>query len=450
VTNSRDKPFWLRYLPPVFREKLAGKINIFSAVANSAWIFLDKVLRAILGVVVGAWVARYLGPTDFGELSYCIAFIAIFQSLSRLGLDSIVVRNIAKNLHDSHITLGTLFLLKLLSGIICWISAIVIYGVFNSFEGQGIWIMGLIGLSIIFQASDVVDLWFQGNAENKRTVLAKIIVFLISNGLKVALILAYAPLMYFAIVIMIESALTALAFYISYLRFPSIDKWKGSNEMAKTLLLESWPYLISGISIMVYMRIDQLMIKSMLGQHALGIFAAVIPISNLWNMIPVTICSSIAPAMERKKLEGDLIFNSSLVRLFRIFWIMSVIIILVTFISSKFVIAIMYGSAYEAASSVLKIYALTSLPVFLGVGQMLWIINQEKSTLQLIQTTAGMIVSVGANLWLLPLYGIEGAAWSVVLAQVISALAINAIFCRPLFIMQMGIKIFPAKLKHQE
>lgn len=419
---------------------LAARVGLLAAIHNTGWIFLDKILRAVLGLLVGAWVARYLGPSQFGELAYCIAFIAIFQSITNLGLDGIVVREVASQPQRANIVLGTVFHLRLLMGVVIWALALLVYGLTNTFQGQGIWIVGLVGAGMIFQVADTVDLWFQGNSQSKRTVLAKASVYLVSNTVRVGLILMAAPLIAFAAVVALESVLTAFTLYFSYKRFPCDGVWKKCYPDAIKLLQESWPYMVSGLAIMIYMRIDQLMIKSMLGTYELGIFAVIIPISSLWNMIPVAICVSLAPMFARKRAEGVEIFNVALLKMFRFFWISCLLVVGVTWLFSGLVIQLMYGQAYINAISVLNIYVLTCIPVFMGVGQGLWLVNERKPYLSPLQTITGAIVCVLANLLFLPLWGINGAAVAAVLAQVSSAFLINSIFARNLFFMQLGFR----------
>lgn len=439
MTANHQDPLWVRCLPVSLRNLLKGKVGLHVAIHNTGWIFFDKLLRALLGVLVGAWVARYLGPSQFGELAYCVAFIGIFQSITNLGLDGIVVRELSNHPHRANIVLGTTFQLRLLIGLLSWVCAFLIYGLTNSFSGEGIWLVGLVGAGMIFQVADTVDLWFQSNSQSKRTVLAKTIAYIFTNTIRVVLILVEAPLMAFAIVIAFEGALTAFALNISYKRFPCGDVWKNQYLEAKKLLQESWPYLISGLSIMLYMRIDQLMIKSMLGERELGIFASIIPISNLWNMIPVAICASIAPMFARKKLENIMIFNAAIVNLFRFFWVLCLFVIGITLLLSNFVILLMYGQAYEEAIVVLNIYVLTCIPVFMGVGQGLWLVNQQKSYFSLVQSIFGACFSVVGNFILLPWLGLQGAAISAVISYFISAMAVNFFLSKELFLMQLGI-----------
>lgn len=440
MNHPSAEPKWLSLLPEFIRIKLQGRNNILAAIHNISWIFLDKVLRAAVGLFVGAWIARYLGPSQFGELAYCIAFIALFQSIANFGLDNIVVREIANNPNRSSVILGTTFRIRLLLGALCWSVAIMFYGVFNGFELNGLLLIALIGMGMVFKSSDTVDLWFQGNSQSKRTVIAKTFALMISAFINVVLILIEAPLLGFALVILIESALCALALYFSYKNNPCMGIWRASFDEAKRLARESWAFMVASLAIIIYMRIDQLMIKYMLGDYELGIYAVVIPISNIWNMIPVAIATSIAPFMARKKSEGSHVFDGALLKIFRGFWLISSLIALVTIVISEVLITVIYGEAYLGAIPVLRIYALTCIPVFLGVAQVIWLLNERKANYLVLQTVVGAIFSVLANYYVLPIWGIEGAAVTAVMSQFLSTVLLNYFLERKLFWMELGIK----------
>lgn len=421
--------------------EITAKSGLTDMLKNSGWLFLDKAIRAVLGLLVGAWVARYLGPSQFGELSFYIALIAIFQAITTLGMDGIVVREIAKISSRENTILGTVFWMRLITGCICWISILICFAISDPENKQGIWILGIVGASLIFQSGDVVDLWFQGKSQNKRGVYAKLSAFLVANIIKVALVLLGANLISFAIVVALEAALVAMAMVVSYSFYPCRNKWIKSWQLGKQLLMESWPYLISGISIMIYMRIDQVMIKEMLGEHELGLFSAALPFATIWNVVPVVICAVLLPYMSKKRLESGEGFNQYLVYIFRFFWVSSVALIIFTNLASHFLIINFYGDSYKEAIPVLSIYILTITPIFLGVAQNLWILNERKSYLVLLQTTVGATLSIIMNFLLIPIWGLKGAAIAAVISQCISAVLINSIFARDLFKMQLGFNL---------
>ena len=407
---------------------------------NSGWLFLDKGIRAVLGFLVLAWMARYLGPSQFGELSFYLALIVIFGSITTLGMDGIAVRKIAQAPADIGAILGTVFWMRLWSGCIVWACILIGIVITDPKNQQGHWILGILGASLIFQSGDVVDLWFQGNSQNKRGVYAKLSAYLFANVIKVLLIILGAKLMAFVIVVVLENILVALAMYISYRFYPCKDKWLKSWALARQLIAESWPYLISGVSIMTYMRIDQVMIKEILGKYELGLFSAIMPFAAVWNVIPVIICAVLMPYMSRKKVESTEEFNRYLVYLFRLFWIISIPLVLLTNLGSHFLIRKMYGDAYLEAVPILNIYILTIIPIFLGVAQNIWIVNEGKANLLFLQTAARAVSSIVLNFSLMHLLGLEGAAIAAVLSQCVSALLVNLIFEKRLFMMQLGFR----------
>ena len=394
----------------------------------------------MLGLLVGAWVARYLGPSDFGKLTYYVALIAIFQTICNLGLDGVVVREIAKLPKKPNIILGTVFWMRLLMGCFCWLVVMIGYLIFNRLDNEDILILGLVGSSLAFQSADVIDLWFQGNSQNKRGVYSKLLAYLFSNTIKVFLILFGANLIAFASVIALEAALVGVALYISYAYYPCEKRWIWNSTLGKQMVLESWPYMLSGLSIMIYMRIDQLMIKEILGNYELGLFSIILPISNIWNMIPVIICSILAPYFARLHIESEEIFDKYLSYLFRFFWGISILLIIFTIFFSEFIVNNIYGELYKSSIQILEIYIFTNIPVFLGVGQSLWIINKGKSYYVLIQTLTGALVSILSNLILLPTLGIKGAAIAAVISYSVSAIFINLLISKKLFLLQFGYK----------
>ena len=296
-----SNPLWLRYTPAPIRRRIEGRTNLHSIIHNTGWLLADKALRLGMGLFVGAWVARYLGPSQFGELSYVMAFVAFFQVISLLGLDGIAIRDIAREKKASPAILGTVLRLRLTTGFICWFAAVAGMAMFRPGDTHTLILTAIIAGSLIFQAADTIDLWFQSQTQSKRTVFSKTVSYIMASGLKVWLILAKAPLILFATVSLVELALSAIALMVAYRQFPAPFRWGWDIIWAKRLLHESWPYMLSSLAIIVYMRIDQIMLREMIGVRELGVFSAALPLSSTWYFIPMMISQSIGPTIAQKK-----------------------------------------------------------------------------------------------------------------------------------------------------
>lgn len=441
--TAMPTPTWLTLLPKALQQRLAGRHNLLAVLQNSGWLLLDKVLRLSLSLLVGAWVARYLGPAQYGELAYVLAYIAFFQAVATLGLDGIVVRDIAQNKYYANTVLGTAFAMRLGVGFVCWIAAIGSMAWLNGVNDRSVVLTALAGGSLVFQAADTVDLWFQSQSQSRRTVLAKLTAYLISSGIKVALILNGAPLVAFAAVMVLDGLTAAIGLAVAYKRFPSEKRWNRASSTARQLLIESWPFILSGISIMVYMRIDQIMIKEMLGAKELGIYAAVLPLATLWQFIPMMLNASLAPFVARKKAESEAAYWQALQKIFKVYALLGWLICIPTVALANMAVGILFGPQYQQGAVVLSIYVFTNLFINMGVAQGLWLLNERRAIISFVKAIVGGVVAVVGNWLLIPQFGITGVAVVAVLAQVASAVLMNVLLSRRIFLMQIRSLIWP-------
>lgn len=437
MTSTNLSARWLSLLPRRLRERLQGREQVLSMIANSGWLIFDRVVRALLGLLVGAWVARYLGPSEYGVLAYVLAYIALFQAVAGLGADSIIVRDIAQRPETAATTLATALALRLALGVACWAGVIGAAGLTSNGAPRVMVLAALAGGVLVFQAGDVVDLWFQSQSQSRRTVLAKLITYLLSSGAKVALILQQAPLAAFALVISLEAAASALALWIAYRRLPTAHRWQPCVSSARALLHEAWPLILSSLAIMVYMRVDQIMIQQLLGSRELGLYAAILPISQFWQVLPLSIAISLAPAIARMRANDPERYRTSLIHVFRAFFYAGLICAVLTASVSTVLVELLFGNAYHDSARVLAIHSFSNVFLFLGVAHGLWLTNERRVAVRLWGTLCAGLCAIGFNLALLPRIGLIGAAWASIVAQAVAAFLINALLDRRSFSLQL-------------
>lgn len=404
-----NTPF--RFLPHFIYKRLEGRHNLVKILNNTGWLFADRLLRMGVGLLVGVWVARYLGPEQFGIYNYAIAFVALFGAFATLGLDGIVVRDIVRNPVSKDEILGTAFLLKLCGGILTLLLTLGLIYFLRPNDSLTHWLVGIIAAGTIFQAFDTIDFWFQSQIQSKFTVYAKNAAFLLITIVKVALIITKAQLIVFAWAAFLEVIIGAFGLVVTYhTNGYSFRTWRVTSLYAKKLLKDSWPLILSGIAIMIYVKIDLIMLGEIMGNKAVGIYSAATRISEIWYFIPMAIVSSISPLIiETKKLNETLYYH----RLQKIFNTMAVlaysIAIPMTFLSN-YLILILYGPSFSEAGTILAIHIWSGLFVFLGVARGVWIITEGFTKIALITTTSGAIANILLNLYLIPKYGPLGAA----------------------------------------
>ena len=257
-----------------------------------------------------------LGPAQFGLLAYVIAFIALFQAVANLSNDAIVVRDITQDRSAASEILGTLLAMRVSAGIVCWAAVVASVAFFSPGDRQVLWMTVVVGGVLVFQAADSVDLWFQSQSQSRRTVVAKLSAYLVSSGMKVLLILANAPLEAFVFVTAFDALASAGGLWVAYRHMPTSSAWRRSAPRAHSLLAESWPFILSGVSIAAYSRVDQILVKELLGDRSLGIYAAALPLAQFWQVIPVILETSLAPFIARFKQADEAGYRRALVLVF--------------------------------------------------------------------------------------------------------------------------------------
>jgi O-antigen/teichoic acid export membrane protein len=406
--------------------------------ANTSWLMGHRVLSMVVALFVGVYVARYLGPERFGLLSYAGSFVGLFAALATLGLDGIVVRELVKTPERSDELLGTSFWLKAGGAILMWIGIATAIPFTHNDTQTNILII-IIAFAVIFQAFNVIDFNYQAEVKSKYVVYARLVSLVISSVTKLVLVWFAAPLVWFACVFLLDAVVLAIGLTAMYLKNTGkvwYCKWKW--QTAKELLKDSWPLILSGMVISIYMKIDQVMIKEMLGAEEVGIYAAAVSLSEAWYFIPVAITSSVFPAIINAKKQGEELYYQRLQKLYDLMVWLAVAIALPTTFLAPWVIRVLYGEAFLPAAGVLSIHIWAGVFVFLGCANGRWIVAENLQYIATIRSAAGATVNVALNIALIPKYGINGAAiatfFSVFVASHIAFFFINK--ARRVFMMQ--------------
>lgn len=442
---------FLKFLQIPLQKQWEISHNLQKIIANIGWLFADKVLRMGVGLFVGVWVARYLGPKQFGLLNYSLAFAFLFGSVAALGLDGIVVRDIIRYPSAKDEILGTAFVLKLTGGISAMALALAAISFLRPADVLNRWLVGIIAAGFVFQAFDTIDLWFQSQVKSKYTVYAKNCAFILVAFLKVILIFLRAPLIAFVWAIMGEFVLGALGLVIAYKRNGYfLNVWRGSLSWAKRLLRDSWPLIFSGMLIAIYMRIDQIMLGQMIGNESVGIYSAAVRVSEIWYFIPIIIVSSIYPGIVKAKELNEELYHRKILQLYIILiWIAIIFALSISSFSTR-IITFLFGINYFDAGSILAVHIWTAIFVFYGVGRTVFIQCENLQLFAFFYTFSGAVANIFFNLALIKWYGAIGAAWSTLLAQIIVNLIMPSLYykdrinTRLFFRAIMSIKEFRA------
>lgn len=417
---------------------------------NIAWLMGDRIIRIVLGLLVGVWIARYLGPDEFGKYSYAFAFISIFGAMTPLGLHPIVVRDIVRDPPSARFLIGNAFVLyAAFSLAVSLFICLILVPLLDKDAATANAIILLSG-TLVIKSTDIVKAWFEAQIQSKFVALLESLSFTIVSALKVALILIGAPMMAFVWAAALEALLIAITLLWCYHRTAHrLTDWSFLPKRAKALARDSWPLMLSGLTIVIYMRIDQIMLGDMLGDSSVGIYSAAVRISEAWYFLPTTITASIYPAIAMLKKDSIALYAQKNQQLFSILiWLALGTAVATTFFADL-IVKLTFGSSYAEAASILVIHVWSGVFVFLGVASNSWLVNENLQRLAFARALLGALINIACNVVLIPSMGGKGAALGTLIAQAFSSYLFDATHPATRSLFWMKTKAFSPRMPLQ-
>ena len=396
---------------------------------NFNWLLIEKIIQIFGGLFIGVWVARYLGPNDFGILSYALAFIAFFSWLSQLGLNQILVREIIKFPEKTYEIIGTAFFLKLFGGIIAVGLVFLSVNLVKPNNSIIKLVTILLSTGFIFQSLDIIELYYQANVLSKYTVIAKNIAFICSSLFKIFFILKEYSVEYFAIAHIIDLFLAGgLLLFVYTITGHSIKYWKFNKEIAVALIKYSWPLMISSFLITIHMKIDQIMIDSMLTIKDVGTYSVAVRLSESWYFIPTIIVATLLPYfVDLRKKNLDL-YTKQIIQLLSLMFWLGIIIGMIVLCFGKDLILLVFGIQYADSYLPLAFNIWGGILVSQGLVCGVWLIAENMQIYRLYTQLISVVFNISANLIVIPILGITGAAISTFLTYLIATWVLGFLF----------------------
>ncbi|WP_405611256.1 flippase [Polaribacter sp. Asnod1-A03] len=410
--------------------KVKENVNFLKYFNNTLWLFISKILGFFSAIFVSAWVARYLGPETYGLLAYSNSLVALFLPIAMIGLNDIIIKELvnAKNEIEISDILGTAFLTKLFFGLISLIFLTVF--VFLNKDFLEIRLLILIFSSfLIFQSLEVFDFYFQSQVKSRFVVYARIIAVSLSSLLKILLINYNSPVKYFAIVIVLEFLIIHLCTFLYFNKTKiKISVFSFDKSYVLSLLKRSWPLFLSGMMYIVYVKIDQIMVKELLGANAAGLYAVSISLSEVWYFIPNIIAASFFPAILFYKSKDQKIYHKRITNLYSLlFWLAVFISLFITFFG-EWIIEILYGSSFYNSYKILSIYIWSNIFFFFTTISSKWLVAEGFYLHSFYRNIIGAVLNVILNIVLINKIGLTGAAISTLISYSFVGLFYDLIF----------------------
>jgi len=175
---------------------------------------------------------------------------------------------------------------------------------------------------------------------------------------------------------------------------------------------------------MAYMRIDQIMLGQMLGDEAVGIYSAAVRISEVWYFVPMAIVASAFPAIAQNRTRDTVRYHRQLQQLYNVLVVIALLVAAPVLFLADWIALLLFGSAYQAAGSILAIHIWAGIFVCLGVASSRWLLLEDFQHHIMHRSLLGMISNIVLNLVLIPRWGGLGAAMATLASYAISVFSI--------------------------
>ena len=377
-----------------------------------------KIVNMILQFIVSLATARYLGPSNFGTINYVAAYVSFFSSIASLGLAVIVIREIATNRYDNNEVVWTSIWMRFATAVVSTISIIALMFITNQDDPIIAQIAFLESLSILFSSFDTINYYFQARLLSKWSSIAGVLAYIGMSLYRIYLLATNADIVWFAFATSTDMIFLTAFLMVFYIRIEGFHP-KFNWALGKNLLHQSYHYLIAGLITILYAQVDRVMLGNMLDKAAVGYYSATLTISTLWSMIPGALIQTISPILYDTAQQDRSLYLRRLRQSYAVlFWLNAAYSLFVS-IFAKWVILLLYGEDYLAATNALRIvvwyYGISTMSTLNQV----YLANDDKNRYINLFCLSGLVTDVVLNALMIPVWGMNGAAIATLITHIV-------------------------------
>lgn len=385
---------------------------------NASWIIGCKIVQAILSFVIGIFTARYLGPSNYGLVSYAASVVAFFIPVMRLGFSSTLVQEFISDPAQEGKILGTSLLFNFVSSIACVVGVTSFAIVANPNEPETILVCFLYSLTLIFQIFEMVQYWFQSKLLSKFPSIASLIAYFLIALYRIYILATGKDVIWFAMTHVLEMLLIgALLLCFFFFCKQSPRRLSFSAALGFRMLARSYHYIPSMLMVVILQQTDRVMLKLMLGDAHAGWYSAAISCIGISAFVFSAILDSGRPPVLESRLVSEKSFRYRTKLLFLIIISVSLLQSVGMTLFAHPVIPAVFGEEYRQTASILQVLVWYVPFAYIGMVRDIWILAEQKQRYLWVINLSGAVVNVALNFLFIPLFGGLGAATASLCTQ---------------------------------
>ena len=405
-----------------------------------SWLLFNSIFASAVDFLVSVFFARRFTTEIVGQYGYASAVVSIFLPISLMGIEQIVVKDLGQRKEDAGEVMGSAHILILIGSILSFITILFIALMPHSTLGRRIFLV-VLAIPVLLRPLEVDRFWILGQGDVSRYAIVQTLIKGIFFALKCGII-AIGHEYLFAMCTVFEAVMTVTGYFFLADKEKNRKKKKRINTCKiKWLLKKGGPLLLSSCFVVIYMRIDQVMVGNLLGDSQLGIYSVAVKISEAWYVIPGVLMNAYLPLIANAYCSDNQLFSFLFQRLSDYLGLVGYGALAIIMILGEPIILMLYGPMYAYAETIIKCYAWAGIAVSINYSLTVAFAIKEWSWLSMLITVIGALTNIILNIVLIPRMGSVGAAAATVVSYWTSDVVLPLILCIKVRDMRTYVKI---------
>ena len=437
-------------------------MNNNKVLKNAIWIIACKIAQSVLSFIIGTLTVRYLGPTNYGVITYAVSVVSFLLPIMQLGLKNTLVKEFIKNPNSEGEILGTALSINIISSLFCMVGAVAFVSIANAGERETIIVCALYSLVLLFQATEITMYWFQSKLLSKYPSIATLIAYIVVAIYKVYLLVTGKGVVWFAISYALDYFLISIILLVIYKKF-SEQKLSINWSIGRQMLSRSKYYIIPSLMVVFYQHTDRIMLKLIVSDTETGLFSAAVTCTGITGFVFHAIVDSARTVILEAKEHNPEQYERKIVQLYSIITAFALGQSVCMTLFAKPIIQLLYGNEYLASVPILQLAVWYDTFGYYNSVRNIWVLAEEKQKHLTKINVAGVVLNIILNACLIPIWGGIGAAIASIASQFFSNVLIGFIYepirrnnylmikgLNPKVMLGVAMSMLPSKRKKNE
>ena len=397
-------------------------MNAKKSLENAFRLFCEKGLILFLNFLLVILLARNLDQEQFGTYTSIIAFSSLFLPLTTLGLNNLISKYFIKFPHAHYFYLNAAIRIRICGALLALGIGIFI-ALFIYQNEIDIILISILLAAQLFNIFNVIEYYFLSQQRVSNTQVHRVAIRIFIRCMLIITAIQQGSNLLLISIFSCEYILIALVYFKIYNKeIQNKPKYFRNSYIPtmKRLFHKSKWLFFSSIAMILYLKIDQIMIGKMLGMQETAKYAVAAKLSEFWYVFPVIFANAFNSLLTRNYLSNREKFEHNCKLILSSLFLISIILATVTTCISQPLIYLLFGEQYTESAAILSIHIWACIFIFPRAILSKWLIITNNYKYSLYSHLSGAVINILLNLVMLPIYGAKGAAIASVVSYAVA------------------------------